>query len=80
MICEKCNELGLTSKLFLDGGCSVTCIGINGYYDDTGKYHYHDSNITTISFKCSNGHYGTIKSTDSSSCGCVTGNKQFIYY
>lgn len=78
MICEKCKELGVTSKMFLSGG-SVTRAGTNSYYDENGKYHYHNSNVSTTSFNCSNGHSGIIKSTNSSSCECIKGNKRYIY-
>lgn len=68
MICPKCKEEGNTSKVYSGYGMT-TCAGTMSYYDEQGKYHYHDSNITTSQATCSNGHRITMKSSSKcSSC------------
>lgn len=33
-----------------------TCMGTQTYYDEDGKYHFHDPNSTSTNYSCSNGH------------------------
>lgn len=60
MICKKCQENNLKSKVFA-GGCSSTLMTASSYYDEEGKPHYHDLNTTTAEYRCSNGHRFTVK-------------------
>ncbi len=61
MICEKCKEQGLKSRVS-EMGCSKTLLGYRPFYDENGKRHYHNPNVTTTSYKCSNGHSWETKS------------------
>ena len=55
MICPKCKELGKTSTIqILDG--FVTSAMSTSYYDEVGRYHYHDVNNHVQNYLCSNGH------------------------
>jgi len=46
------------------------------YYDEDGVYHHHDTNITTSSYSCSNGHEWTTKSRGKCPApGCEFGGK-----
>jgi len=39
------------------------------FYDEDGKYHLHDNNVTTQSYVCSNRHQFTVKSRGRCWCG-----------
>ena len=64
MICPVCKEKGLKSTL-VPGMCMTTCMYCPPYYDESGNYHSHDSNITTSEYHCSNNHFFSIKRTGS---------------
>ena len=68
MICETCKAEGKTSRVF-DRGGSTTCAYYQPFYDENGKWHNHDGNITTTGYECSNGHRWTVESTGSCWCG-----------
>lgn len=55
MICQICKENN--QKSTINVLCtSVTCMNGISYYDENGKYHHYDPNITTSYLRCSNGH------------------------
>jgi len=58
MICPKCKELGLKSKVFVGMSTSTLMYfaPYYDYYDEDGNYHYDDPNIHTTGYSCSNGH------------------------
>ena len=62
MRCEQCKIDGLRSVLFSEGS-STTLMGGVEYYDEDGRFHVHDPNITTTTLKCSMGHVTLDKST-----------------
>nr|QBK92723.1 MAG: hypothetical protein LCPAC401_03610 [Pithovirus LCPAC401] len=66
MKCQKCVQEGLTSKVNSQGGGSTTFMGINYFYDEDGRYHYHDPNITTQLYYCDKQH--SWKQTSSMEC------------
>ena len=68
MICEVCRKEGKTSKVFSGMG-SVTLAYCPPFYDEKGKYHNHDSNITTTNCHCSNGHHWVEKNQNVCWCG-----------
>ena len=68
MICPHCKEEGKTSRV-TGGNSQTTCMWCPPYYDEQGKYHSHDSNITTTSYSCSNGHAFVVKSYGKCWCG-----------
>lgn len=55
MICNECQKEGLQSKVFPGHG-SCTLMGVYVFFDEGGKKHVHDPNITTMGYSCSNGH------------------------
>ena len=68
MICSECLELGLKSKVYV--GCGSTTLAYSEpFYDEDGRYHNHNPNITTTEYSCSNGH----KWTESSNYRCWCG-------
>jgi hypothetical protein len=53
--CPFCNVDGIKSRVNV-GGSMSTAMGANGYYDEEGKYHYHDPNKRSTEYSCSQGH------------------------
>lgn len=56
MICEECKKQGLKSRV--DEGMAV-CSPLGGgrtFWDEEGREHYHNRDITGTSYRCSNGH------------------------
>ncbi len=72
MLCPECIKKGLKSMVYPGSG-STTCMYFQPFYDEEGKYHHHDGNITTYEYSCSNGHKWVEKS--SGSCWCGWGEK-----
>jgi hypothetical protein len=68
MICPYCKEAGQTSRVFPQGG-SRTLMYCQPFYDEQGKHHSHDSNITKAMYKCSNGHIWDVTTRGSCWCG-----------
>lgn len=59
MICERCKEQGLKSRIY--GGVGyTTAMYCQPYYDEDGKYHHHDMNSSSSHYNCSNGHSFTV--------------------
>jgi hypothetical protein len=54
-ICPVCKACGLRSKVY-EQGCRSTLIAPIAHYDENGKYHYENPNITTCNYECSYGH------------------------
>lgn len=55
MKCQKCVEQGLESKVYV--GTTMTTLAYSApFYDENGRYHYHNPNTTTTEYRCSNGH------------------------
>jgi len=55
MKCPQCIKEGKRSKVYV--GLSVTTTaGTESYYDEDGNFHFHDPNVTTTQYNCSNGH------------------------
>lgn len=68
MICPECKSNGEKSNVY-PGGSQRTLMYFPPYYDENGKYHNHDSNTTTTSYRCSNGHNWSDKRRGSCWCG-----------
>ena len=60
MICPKCKTEGKKSTISI-GHSMVTCAYYQPYYDEEGAYHYHDSNVRSTVYNCSNGHTMTVR-------------------
>ncbi len=68
MICPQCKKEGKKSKVYVSMGTS-TLLFCPPLYDEDGKYHDHDSNITTQEYTCSNGHKWATETHGSCWCG-----------
>lgn len=68
MICEECKKEEKKNILHI-GLTTVTAMHFEPYYDEKGQYHYHNRNITTTYYKCSNGHEFTKNVSGSCWCG-----------
>lgn len=55
VICPTCKEAGQKSTV-TPGACQTTLAMPLSYYDEDGRFHYDDPNITTCQYRCSNGH------------------------
>lgn len=55
MKCPDCEKEDKKSKVY-PGMITRTLMGFHRYHDENGKYHFHDPNITTMEYVCSNGH------------------------
>lgn len=55
MICDECKKEGLRSIVHIDYS-AITAMFVPSYYDEDGKYHFHDLNGTTTMYHCSKGH------------------------
>lgn len=61
MKCEYCVEQGLTSRVTSHGGTRTLLGGGGAYWDEEGVSHYHDPNISTWHYSCSNRHRWWVK-------------------
>ena len=68
MKCSQCIEEGKKSFVYV-GPALMTAIYSPLYYDEDGRYHFHDPNVKTQELTCSNGHVWVEKSGDSCWCG-----------
>jgi hypothetical protein len=68
MICSECQKEGKKSRV-TGGAGATTCMYFAPYWDEEGRQHDHDGNITTYSYSCSNGHVWTEQKTGSCWCG-----------
>jgi len=67
--CPECQKLGQTSTVRVDGMGITTLMCAHSFYDEQGRHHYHDPNMTTWQFRCSKGH--TWQETDGPApCWC----------
>ena len=53
--CPECVELGLRSTVTVGVGMT-TLMNTHQFYDEDGKYHFHDPNHSSTSYTCSQGH------------------------
>lgn len=80
MICPKCKEENKKSKLYIGIGTTTTAGGMPPYYDEEGKYHYHDPNATTSNYSCSNGHnFFVSKVKECSACDYGKASEKITY-
>lgn len=50
MICEKCAEQGLKSRVTSSGDGSMTLASSYNFYDENGDYHSHNPNTVTSEY------------------------------
>lgn len=75
MKCKECELLNLSSHVMVV--CSMTTsMHCDPFYDNDGKYHFHDLNINTIDYECNNGH--SFKEKTSGFCWCGWNNNLVI--
>jgi hypothetical protein len=68
MICPICEQEGKKSKVY--GGHGMrTLMYCQPWYDEEGKYHDHDSNVSTTEWRCSNNHQWTERISGECWCG-----------
>ena len=79
MKCEKCVEAGLKSTINAPLGCFVTAMGYYRYYDEEGKYHSHNPNVSTSEYSCSQGHIWIQKERSGCNACGTTGSIDKIY-
>lgn len=68
MRCPECAEAGRRSRVFPLGG-TRTLMHARPFYDEDGKFHHHDPNTDTQSYRCSEGHEWQESSKGSCWCG-----------
>lgn len=57
MRCPICEKQELSSKYYFSHNTiGATLLSSIDYYDEKGRFHYHDPNIHTVRSECSNGH------------------------
>ncbi len=80
MTCPHCEKLGLTSTLRQNGGAIIGQDPklIDYFFDKDGKEHGHNSNSTTVSYACSEGHVFTVKQWPKCWCGWMAGEETVI--
>ena len=71
MICPKCEASGGRSRVYVTPGGISTAMAYQPYYDEEGRYHYHDGNSFTQTWACSEGHSGAIVGANRCWCGWV---------
>lgn len=59
--CPECIAKDLTSKIHMECGMT-TSAGVESYYDEEGRSHYHDRNVTRSTWSCTQGHAGKYRS------------------
>lgn len=57
--CSCCKVVGLRSRVEV-GMCQTTAMAWTPYYNDDGRLHDHDPNITECEWRCCNGHRGLL--------------------
>jgi hypothetical protein len=76
MKCIQCVKENKKSTLFARHGMIVTNMGFTPYYDEEGRYHSHDPNLSTQFFECSNGHVSKV--TTLKKCGSCDFGKETV--
>jgi hypothetical protein len=61
MKCHQCESAGLRSTVRQLASYS-TLLMAEHWYDEDGNFHYHDPNVTTTEYRCSNGHMWPVHS------------------
>ena len=68
MKCVECGKQGWKSNVYPGTG-STTLMYCAPFYDEDGRHHIHDSNTTTRSYTCSQGHEWREDSSGTCWCG-----------
>ena len=69
MKCPECVKLDQRSKVYANGPAFTTLVYCEPFYDEDGRHHHHDRNITTIGYRCSKAHEWTERTTPKCWCG-----------
>jgi hypothetical protein len=62
MKCPLCTKDNKTSRCFSSNNVRSTAGSGFQYWDEVGVYHNHDPNTAVSSYRCSRGHFWTVKS------------------
>jgi len=68
LICHDCANSGMKSTVTMGHG-SITTAYCPPFHDENGSLHTHDSNVSSTTYSCSNGHQWETKSTGGRWCG-----------
>jgi hypothetical protein len=68
MICSECAKAGMKSRVY-PGLMTTTALHYDPFYDEEGQLHQHDPNVSTIAYRCSNGHSWEHRSVPCCWCG-----------
>ena len=68
MICNECRQNNLRSKVYIMDSFYDLIESQDRFFDEDGRWHCHDTNATTIQYKCSNNHEWT--QVKYASCWC----------
>ena len=68
VICPQCKKEGKKSMVY-PYVAFKTLMYCAPFYDPEGRFHIHDSNVTTTEYSCSNGHEWTEKTSGECWCG-----------
>jgi len=60
MICKKCSDQGLKSKMCQQQQTYQRLMAQRSFYDEEGRLHIHDGNRETTKYICTNGHEWTL--------------------
>lgn len=76
--CPVCVDKGYKSTVN-EGASTTTCLAVVPYYDENGKYHYNNPNITTTSYCCSSGHTFTAAYGPKTNIFTVTSSNDSVF-
>jgi hypothetical protein len=78
-VCPACKLIGSKSQL-IEIFSGYSSLGqSNSYYDEDGKYHYHNPNGSITVYRCSNGHESKyFKHNSCGICDYKSGETRFI--
>ena len=55
MKCDQCVDEGERSTVFVGTGTTTLMAGVS-FYDESGTYHDHDPNSSSMRYRCTRGH------------------------
>jgi hypothetical protein len=71
MFCQTCVDEGRKSQIEVKPGGN-TLLATRQFYDDSGRFHRHDTNYYTEHYRCTNGHEWTgVTRSICEPCGAV---------
>lgn len=68
MICPHCEKAGVRSQTFLQNAVETVAY-CPIFWDEDGKLHHHNSNVTTAVYRCSRMHRFEVRESGKCWCG-----------